>query len=82
MTIKEITIEFIGWLSTFLFLVSILIPNRIHLHILGILTSITTGIYAYSHQATAIWVKWLIAFFFHFFMYFKMKLNIDLEKGG
>ena len=64
--------ETIGWLSTALFLVSILIPNRVRLHQVGIATAITTGIYAYSHDATAIWVKWVIAFFFHAYMIFKM----------
>jgi hypothetical protein len=36
-------------------------------------TAITTGVYAYAHDATAIWVKWLIAFFFH--LYMRLKLN-------
>ncbi len=69
---NELIIEIIGWLSTALFLVSILIPNRIHLHLLGIFTSITTGVYAFYHNATAIWVKWIIALFFHAYMYIKM----------
>jgi hypothetical protein len=64
-------IEAIGWVSTGLFLFSIIVPNRIHLHQLGILTSLTTGIYAYSHDATAIWVKWVIALFFHGYMIWK-----------
>lgn len=64
MTTNEIIIEAIGWLSTILFLVSIVAPQRIHLHSLGIFTAVTTGVYAYAHGATAIWVKWLIAFFF------------------
>ena len=64
----HILIETIGWISTGLFLVSILIPQRVHLHTLGVGASITTGIYAYAHGATAIWVKWLIAFFFHSYM--------------
>jgi hypothetical protein len=68
---KTILIEAIGWVSTGLFLFSILVPNRRHLHLLGIFAAITTGVYAYYHGATAIWVKWLIAFFFHGFMYFK-----------
>lgn len=68
---KPIIIEAIGWTSTFLFLFSIIVPQRMHLHLLGVLTSITTGIYAYSHDATAIWVKWVIAFFFHLYMIFK-----------
>lgn len=74
----QIMIEVIGWISTLLFLVSIVIPQRIHLHSLGILTSITTGIYAYSHDATAIWVKWGIALFFHSYMWYKM--NSVLKK--
>ncbi len=69
----KILIEAIGWLSTILFLVSIVVPNRIQIHILGIWTSITTGIYAYYHDATAIWVKWVIAFFFHIYAYYKFR---------
>jgi hypothetical protein len=61
-------VEIIGWLSTTSFLVSIVVPNRLHLHYLGIFASITTGFYAYQHGATAIWVKWTIAFFFHAWM--------------
>jgi len=70
---RQVVIETIGWISTASFLISILMPNRIHLHQLGVFTSITTGIYAYSHGATAIWVKWLIAFFFHAYMVVKSK---------
>ncbi len=69
----NITIEIIGWISTILFLVSIVSPQRIQLHQMGILTAITTGIYAYSHDATAIWVKWFIAFFFHTYMWLKLR---------
>lgn len=69
----EFFIEATGWLSTILFLISIIVPNRTHLHYLGVLAAITTGIYAYHHNATAIWVKWIIAFFFHLFMIFKTK---------
>ncbi len=68
----SLLLESIGWLSTGLFLFSILVPQRAHLHALGILTSITTGIYAYAHGATAIWVKWAIAFFFHSYMWYKI----------
>ncbi len=68
-----ILIEIIGWLSTLLFLISIIVPNRIQLHSMGIFTSITTGIYSYYYGATAIWVKWVIAFFFHTYMWLKMK---------
>ena len=64
----NIYIEIIGWLSTVAFLISIIVPSRIQLHQLGVFTSITTGIYAYSHGATAIWVKWVIALFFHLYM--------------
>jgi hypothetical protein len=64
----NIYIEIIGWLSTVAFLISIIVPSRIRLHQLGVFTSITTGIYAYSHGATAIWVKWVIALFFHLYM--------------
>jgi len=70
---QSIVIEIIGWTSTGLFLVSIVIPQRVHLHMLGVFTSITTGIYAYAHGATAIWVKWLIAFFFHLYMWQKVR---------
>lgn len=73
MSSKEILIEVIGWISTFAFLFSIFVPQRINLHWLGIFTSITTGIYGYAHGATAIWVKWLIAFFFHGYMIWKIK---------
>jgi hypothetical protein len=66
-------IEAIGWFSTLLFLVSILAPSRIQLHVLGILASVTTGIYAFSYGATAIWVKWVIAFFFHSYMLLKLR---------
>ena len=70
---NTIIIETIGWISTLTFLVSIVMPQRIHLHSLGLFTSVTTGIYAYHHGATAIWVKWAIAFFFHAYMMYKMK---------
>ena len=73
MKTENIIMEGIGWLSTILFLVSIVLPQRIRLHEVGILTAITTGIYAYWHGATAIWVKWVIAFFFHIYMWIKLK---------
>lgn len=69
---KTLIIETIGWTSTVLFLISILMPQRMHLHTLGVVTALTTGIYAYAHGATAIWVKWAIAFFFHAYMWYKM----------
>ncbi len=65
---NAILIELIGWASTAAFLVSIVMPNRVHLHALGVFSAVTTGIYAFAHGATAIWVKWLIAFFFHLYM--------------
>lgn len=68
-----ITVEVIGWISTATFLFSIILPYRIRLHEWGMFTSVTTGIYAYSHGATAIWVKWFIAFFFHLYMRQKLK---------
>lgn len=71
---NKFIIESIGWLSTFLFLFSIIVPNRQHLHYLGVLASITTGIYAYYYGATAIWVKWIVAFFFHSYMIYKTKI--------
>lgn len=73
MSTNEIIIETIGWISTIAFLVAIVVPKRINLHWLGIFTSITTGIYGYAHGATAIWVKWIIAFFFHAYMIWKLK---------
>lgn len=73
-------IETIGWISTLLFLVSIVVPNRAHLHQLGILAAITTGVYAFSHGATAIWVKWLIAFFFHVYMLFKSQIHAYFDR--
>ena len=66
-------IETIGWISTAAFLFSIIVPKRADLHKLGIFTSITTGIYAYAHDATAIWVKWIVAFGFHVYMIWKIK---------
>lgn len=73
MRTEEIIFEIIGWTSTATFLFSIIVPNRVQLHQLGMFTSITTGIYAYYHGATAIWVKWVIALFFHAYMIYKMK---------
>jgi hypothetical protein len=66
-------IEAIGWISTATFLISIVIPQRRHLHELGVFTAVTTGVYAYAHGATAIWVKWTIAFFFHGYMSWKLR---------
>ena len=71
--VGSLFVEIIGWTSTAAFLVSIILPKRIYLHQLGIFTAITTGFYAYEHGATAIWVKWLIAFFFHIYMVIKIK---------
>lgn len=73
MSSNEIIIEVIGWISTITFLISIVMPSRLNLHWLGVFTSITTGIYGYAHGATAIWVKWVIAFFFHAYMIWKLK---------
>ncbi len=73
MNVNQILMEIIGWISTGLFLFSILVPNRLHLHMLGVLAAITTGVYAYYHGATAIWVKWFIAFFFHLYMWKKTR---------
>lgn len=79
---RENIIEFIGWTSTGLFLLSILVPQRSHLHALGILTAITTGVYAYAHGATAIWVKWVIAFFFHSYMWYKIARGSSAKSSG
>lgn len=73
MTSQEIAMEIIGWTSTLAFLISIILPQRIRLHEYGMITSVLTGIYSYYHGATAIWVKWIIAFFFHFHMWLKLK---------
>lgn len=67
--------EVIGWSSTAAFLVSIVVPSRVQLHSLGVFASVTTGLYAYHHGATAIWVKWFFAFFFHSYMIWKCKSN-------
>ena len=72
MATKDLIIGIIGWISTVTFLVSIILPHRVRLHQWGVFTSITTGIYAYSHGATAIWVKWFIALFFHLYMWRKL----------
>lgn len=79
MTATEISIEIIGWTSTAAFLVSIVIPQRQRLHELGVFASVTTGIYAYAHGATAIWVKWSIAFFFHGYMCLKLRMAASKE---
>lgn len=73
MTGKQILIEVIGWLSTVTFLFSILLPRRMSLHGWGMFTAVSTGIYSYAHGATAIWVNWVIAFFFHAYMWKKIK---------
>lgn len=76
---QTITIEAIGWISTITFLISIVLPNRVRLHEWGVFTSVATGIYAYAHGATAIWVKWAIAFFFHLYMCFKLRNEVAKE---
>ena len=67
-----IAIELVGWISTAIFLLSIVVSDRIRLHQLGIFAALTTGAYAYYHGATAIWVKWAMAFFFHLYMIWKL----------
>lgn len=76
MSYQEIFIECVGWFSTLTFLVSIVLPQRIRLHEWGMLTSVTTGVYAYAHGATAIWVKWFIALFFHLYMWQKIRKSL------
>jgi len=76
----NLAFEAIGWISTTTFLVSIVLPKRMALHSWGIFTAITTGIYAFHHGATAIWVKWAIAFFFHGYMWLKIKRELPNEK--
>lgn len=73
MTSSEVIIEIIGWISTLTFLISILSPQRTRLHEWGMFTAVTTGVYGYAHGATAIWVKWVMAFFFHAYMWMKLK---------
>ncbi len=73
MSTTEIVIEIIGWISTLTFLLSIVMPERVKLHEWGMFTSVTTGVYAFYHGATAIWVKWIIAFFFNLYMWLKLK---------
>jgi len=68
-----ILMEAIGWISTITFLISIVLPRRVRLHEWGMFTSVTTGIYALHYGATAIWVKWFIAFFFHGYMWLKLR---------
>lgn len=80
LTISELVIDVIGWVSTAIFLFSILSPRRQRMHEWGIVASITTGIYSYAHGATAIWVKWTIAFFFHLYMIYKIKKSVKLEE--
>ncbi len=77
---SELVIEIIGWVSTGAFLISIVMPNRVRLHQLGVFASVTTGIYAYAHGATAIWVKWVIAFFFHAYMIYRTSGKHDQSK--
>jgi hypothetical protein len=75
-------IEVIGWISTALFLISIIMPQRVHLHALGTVTAITTGIYSFAYGATAIWVKWVIAFFFHSYMWYKVSRHNRVSKSS
>jgi len=75
MTTEELVIEIIGWTSTITFLVSIIHPQRIRLHELGMFTAVTTGVYGYAHGAPAIWVKWIIAFTFHLYMWRKLRIK-------
>lgn len=73
--IKTVIVEAIGWISTLTFLLSIVLPQRVRLHQWGMFTAVTTGFYAYQHDATAIWVKWFIAFFFHWYMSKKIRVQ-------
>ena len=72
MTRTQLLIEIVGWISTAAFLLSIVLPKRIGLHRLGVFTAITTDFYAYAHGATAIWVKWAVAFFFRGYMWWRL----------
>lgn len=80
MQLSEIAVEVIGWFSTFVFLFSIISPKRVRMHEWGLVTSVSTGIYSYAHGATAIWVKWSIAFFFHLYMIYKIRCSKVLEE--
>jgi hypothetical protein len=75
----NIFMESIGWFSTATFLLSIIHPKRVRLHQWGMFTAITTGVYAYHHGATAIWVKWAIALFFHLYMWIKIKQESEQQ---
>jgi hypothetical protein len=44
---------------------------------MGLFTAVTTAVYAYAHDATAIWVKWVIAFFFHAYMIWRRRKLSD-----
>jgi hypothetical protein len=79
---QYITIEAIGWISTLTFLISIVLPRRVRLHEWGMFTAVTTGIYGYAHGATAIWVKWIIAFFFHAYMRSKLRASAGSPLNG
>ena len=79
MDLNTVLIEAIGWISTATFLISIVLPHRVRLHEWGMFTAITTGIYGYAHEATAIWVKWFIAFFFHLYMWRKLKATKNAQ---
>jgi hypothetical protein len=81
LTTEQLVIEIIGWTSTITFLVSIVLPQRLRLHEWGMMTSIMTGIYGYAHSATAIWVKWVIAFFFHGYMWWKLRKKSVAKSG-
>lgn len=80
MVANNVIIEIIGWISTATFLISIILPHRVSLHQWGVFTSLTTGIYAYYHGATAIWVKWIIALFFHLYMWYKLTKSQDRSR--
>ena len=73
MDYKAIAMESIGWLSTGLFLFSILVPNRKHLHLLGLFAAVTTGIYAYYHGATAILGEMVYCVFLSWIYIFKKR---------
>ena len=72
LSLNPFAIECIGWASTASFLISIVMPERVRLHQIGVFTSVSTGLYAYAHGATAIWVKWVLAFVFHLYMLWKL----------
>jgi hypothetical protein len=47
---KTVIIEAVGWTSTAMFLLSILLPQRKHLHSLGVMNSINFSIQPFGRE--------------------------------